>query len=87
MIKRPETVMSTAEAVNVAVAAALEARYFGNGTMTPAEVARQLVGVALKDNQEDASRLRYYMDTVVRERARRDSGWKIFQSAASATWR
>ena len=86
-IKRPETVMSTAEAVNVAVAAALEARYFGNGTVTPAEVARQLVGVALKDSAEDASRLRFYVDTVVRERARRDRAWKVFQSAAAETWR
>ena len=82
-IKRPETVMSTAEAVNVAVAAALEARYFGNGTVTPAEVARQLLGVALKDNAEDAARLRFYVDTVVRERARRDRNWKTFQQAAS----
>lgn len=87
VIKRPETVMSTAEAVNVAVAAALEARYFGDGRMTPAEVARQLVGVALKDNAEDASRLRFYIDTVVRERARRDSAWKVFQTAATKTWR
>ena len=86
VIKRPETVMSTAEAVNVAVAAALEARYFGDGRMTPAEVARQLVGVALKDNEEDASRLRFYVDTVVRERARRDQAWKTFQSVASKTW-
>jgi len=86
VIKRPETVMSTAEAVNVAVAAALEARYFGDGHMTPAEVARQLVGVALKDSQEDAARLRFYVDTVVRERARQDPAWKVFQSAASKTW-
>ena len=86
-IKRPETVMSTAEAVNVAVAAALEARYFGDGRLTPAELARQLVGVALKDNAEDASRLRFYIDTVVRERARRDRAWQVFQSAATATLR
>jgi len=86
VIKRPETVMSTAEAVNVAVAAALEARYLGNGHMTAAEVARQLAGVALKDNAEDASRLRFYADTVVRERARRDPAWKAFQSAALKTW-
>ncbi|MCL2468562.1 MAG: AAA family ATPase [Micrococcales bacterium] len=86
-IKRPETVMSTAEAVNVAVAAALEARHLGDGTVTPAQVARQLAGVALKDSAEDAKRLRFYLDTVVRERARRDPSWKVFQSAASQAWR
>jgi MoxR-like ATPase len=85
-IKRPETVMSTAEAVNVAVAATLEARYLGDGRVTPAEVARQLVGVALKDNAEDAKRLRFYVDTVVRGRARRDHAWKVFGSAAAEVW-
>ena len=86
-IKRPETVMSTAEAVNVAIASALEARYLGDGVVTPAEVARQLVGVALKDSAEDATRLRFYVDTVVRERARRDPAWRAFQMAAQQTWR
>ncbi|MDR0627680.1 MAG: AAA family ATPase [Bifidobacteriaceae bacterium] len=85
-IKRPETVMSTAEAVNVAVAAALEARYLGDGKVTAGGMARQLLGVALKDNQEDAARLDFYFDTVVRERARRSRAWKDFQSAARA-WR
>ncbi|MDR1711046.1 MAG: AAA family ATPase [Propionibacteriaceae bacterium] len=85
-IKRPETVMSTAEAVNVALAAALESRYLGDGTLTATQVAHQFVGVALKDNAEDAKRLRFYVDTVVRERARSDRDWKVFQSAATALW-
>jgi MoxR-like ATPase len=85
-IKRPETVMSTAEAVNVAVAASLEALYLGEGTVTPGQVARQLVGVAVKDSDEDVARLRFYLDTVVRERARRDQAWKAFSSAAAETW-
>jgi MoxR-like ATPase len=85
-VKSPETVMSTAEAVNVAYAAALDARYLGNGNVTPKEIARQLAGVALKDNPEDAKRLRFYVDNVVRERARRDPLWKQFFSAASEFW-
>ena len=85
-VKSPETVMSTAEAVNVAYAAALEARYLGNGTVTPAEIARQLSGVALKDNADDAKRLRFYVDNVVRERARKSPLWKQFFTAASELW-
>jgi len=85
-LKRPETVMSTAEAVNVAFAAAMEARYLGNGTVTPVEIAHQLAGVALKDSTEDAKRLRFWVDTVVRERARRDGGWKQFFNAAQRLW-
>lgn len=85
-IKRPETVMSTAEAVNVAYGAALEARYLGNGTLTPVEVAHQLSGVALKDSTEDSKRLRFWVDNVVKERARRDSSWKAFYGAARSLW-
>ncbi len=85
-VKRPETVMSTAEAVNVAIAASLEARYLGDGTVTAAEVARQIAGVALKGEEEDARRLRHYVDNVARERARRDAGWKRFFNAAEQLW-
>ena len=86
-VKRPETVMSTAEAVNVAVAASLEARYLGDGRVTAGEVARQVAGVALKGDEEDARRLRHYVDNVVRERARRNTSWKAFFDAAEVLWR
>ena len=85
-VKQPETVMSTAEAVNVAYAAALEARYLGTGTVTTGQVARQLAGVALKDNADDAKRLRFYVDNVVRERGRTDPLWKEFFTAAQDFW-
>lgn len=85
-IKTPDTVMSTAEAVNVAYAAALEARYLGNGRVTPREIANQLQGVLLKDNADDLKRVKHYFDTVVRERARRDDNWKIFRDAAGSLW-
>ena len=86
-VKRPETVMSTAEAVNVAIAASLEARYLGDGTVTAGQVARQVGGVALKGDEEDARRLRHYVDNVVRERARSDARWKDFLTAAGDLWR
>jgi MoxR-like ATPase len=86
VIKRPEAVMSTAEAVGVAVSAALEARYLGDAVVTPGRIADRMLGVALKDNQEDAARLRFYADTVIRERARHDRRWKAFLTA-TRTWR
>ncbi len=85
-IVAPETVMSTAEAVNVAVSSAMEARYFGNGIVTPSHLARQLTGVALKDSEEDRTRLRAYLDSVVRERARSSAAWQEFHTAARAIW-
>lgn len=85
-LKTLDTVMSTAEAVNVAYAAALEASYFGSGTLGPRELANQLQGVVLKDSADDLKRVQHYFDTVVRERARRDNDWKAFRDAARKLW-
>ena len=85
-IKGLDAVMSTAEAVNVAYAAALQAQYFNDGKLTPREIAGQLQGVVLKDNADDVKRVRHYFDTVVRERGKRDGEWKTFHEAARALW-
>jgi hypothetical protein len=85
-IKSPDAVLSTAEAVNLSYAAALEALHFGQGRLTPRELANQLQGVVLKDNADDARRMRHYVDTVMRERARRDNLWKSFHDAARQLW-
>ena len=85
-VKRPDAVMSTAEAVNVGVAASMSACYFGDGTVRAADVARQLVGVALKGEAEDARRMRFYVDSVVRERARASAHWKEFLAASQGLW-
>ena len=81
-LKPLDAVMSTAEAVNVAYAAALQAGYLGNGRLGPRELAEQMRGVVLKDSADDVRKVRHYFDTVVRERARRDPHWKGFLDAA-----
>jgi len=85
-LKTPEAVMSTAEAVNVAFAGALDSHYLGTGTLTPGDLARQLQGVVFKDNPEDAKRVRHYFDTVVKERSRKDPRWKAFLDSAKSLW-
>ena len=85
-VKRPEAVMSTAEAVNVAVAASMSARYLGDGSVHAADIARQMVGVALKGQDDDVQRMRFYIDSVVRERARASTQWKDFLAAARELW-
>ena len=85
-VKRPETVMSTAEAVNVGVAASLSARYLGDGVVQASDIARQMVGVALKGDDEDAKRMRFYVDSVVRERAENSAEWKDFLTASQGLW-
>ncbi len=85
-IKSLDAVMSTAEAVNVAYASALQAQYFNDGVLTAREIAGQLQGVVLKDSVDDVKRVRHYFDTIVRERAKRDAHWKAFHDAARALW-
>jgi len=83
-VPRPDAVMSTAEAVNVAHAAALDAVYFGAGRVTGAHVGRQLVGIVLKDNAEDVRKLGAYVDHVVKERSRRSKAWSELMTALKA---
>lgn len=85
-IKGLSAVMSTAEAVNVAYAAALQAAHFGDGRLGPAELVQQLKGVALKDDPEDLRLLRHYFDSVTRERARHGGLWKRFFDATRQLW-
>jgi MoxR-like ATPase len=81
VIDKPSTVMSTAEAVAVAHAAALDAHYFGDGTLEPEHLARQMLGTALKDNPDDIKKLRHYVDVVVKARAPKGPAWARFHAA------
>lgn len=83
-LNRPDAVMSTAEAVNVLHAAALDAAYLGNGQIDGGHVARQIQGVILKDAPEDGKRFRAYVDHIVKERAGRTGAWRDFYQAARA---
>ena len=81
VVDRPSTVMSTAEAVAVGFSAGLAAHYFGEGTMEGAHVAKQLLGTVLKDNPEDAKKLRQYFDVVVKARAKSSRAWQSYWEA------
>lgn len=81
VIERPSTVMSTAEAVAVGFSAGLEAYYFGDGAMEGSHVARQLLGTVLKDNPDDAKKLRQYFDVVVKARAKKSRAWQSYWEA------
>jgi hypothetical protein len=81
VIERPSTVMSTAEAVAVAHAAALDAHYFGKGTLESEHIARQMLGTALKDNPDDVKKLRHYVDVVVKARSAKSPAWSHFHAA------
>jgi MoxR-like ATPase len=81
VLERPAAVMSTAEAVSVALAAALDAAYLGNGTTDGEHVVRHLIGTVLKDNPDDAKKLRHYFEVVVKSRASRSRHWDAYYKA------
>ncbi len=81
-VATPNSVMSTAEAVNVAHAAALDALYLDGGSVSTSHVARQIRGVVFKDDPEDARRFRSYVDQIAKARTRRNKAWSEFYKAA-----
>ncbi|MFV0523900.1 MAG: ATP-binding protein [Acidimicrobiales bacterium] len=68
VVERPTAVMSTAEAVAVSYAAALDAHFLGDGVPTGRQIGRQLIGTVLKDNPDDEAKLRHYLNVVVKKR-------------------
>jgi MoxR-like ATPase len=81
-IKKPATTCSTAEAIGVAIDAVLHARYFGSGSVGPADVARNLVGAVVKEDLADLQVLKEYVVVVARKRAAQDPAWKAFHDTA-----
>jgi MoxR-like ATPase len=78
VVEKPSTVMSTAEAVAVGHAAALDAAWFGSARLESRHIARQILGTALKDNPDDAKKLRQYFDVVVKARGKGSKTWQQF---------
>jgi MoxR-like ATPase len=77
-IKKPSTACSTAEAIGVALDAALHARFFGSGHVGPADIARNLVGSIVKEDTADLAVLKEYVVLVAKKRAAKDKAWKEF---------
>lgn len=81
-VDKPTTVMSTAEAVSVALSAALDAKHYGKGKLGPAQLGRHVAGAVLKDNPDDLQKLKHYFDVVVQRRAKEHKGlWEEYWKA------
>jgi MoxR-like ATPase len=81
-IQKPSTTLSTAEAIAVALDSAIHSRYFGNGTVGPADLARNMVGSIVKEDVADLAVLKEYLNLVAKKRAAGDPSWKAFYDAA-----
>lgn len=86
-LKQPSTTLSTAEAIAVALDAALHARFFGNGQVGADTVARQLVGSVVKEDLGDLAVLREYVQLIAKTRAQQAGPWRDFHHAAEAALR
>ena len=77
-LKQPTTTLSTAEAIGIALDAALRAKFFGSGQVTAADVARNLTGSIVKEDMADLNVLKEYNTLVARKRALSNKDWKEF---------
>jgi len=84
-LKSPSTTLSTAEAIGVALDAALHARFFGNGKVSAGSIARNLVGSVVKEDLGDLAILREYVALVAKKRAQKHAHWAEFVEAAEAS--
>jgi MoxR-like ATPase len=83
-VKAPSAVLSTAEAISVLFQSGILAASFGDGTPSPDELARALVGAVAKEGPEDMKAVREYVETVAKGR---DATWQAFGKAAKAAFR
>jgi len=77
-LKKPTTTLSTAEAISIALDAALYSRFFGSGQITSGHIARNLVGSIVKENMEDMLVLKEYVVLVAKKRAATNKQWQEF---------
>ncbi|MFI1675540.1 AAA family ATPase [Streptomyces sp. NPDC020607] len=76
-VERPSTVMSTAEAVQVATSMGIGAAYLGDGRDVVRTLPGHLLGTVRKDDPADHARLLGYWDGPVRRRAEDGAGlWR-----------
>jgi MoxR-like ATPase len=75
-VERPAAVMSTAEAVTVAAAITRQGAFFAARKDPVSLLPGYLLGVVLKDNQEDRARLLAYWDGPIRRRGESDVLWQ-----------
>ncbi len=84
-VKKPTTTVSTAEAISVAIDAALYSRFFGSGQIGGSDVARNLVGSIVKEDINDLAVLKEYAVLVAKRRGEKDKNWRDFHDTVLAS--
>jgi MoxR-like ATPase len=86
-LQKPSTTLSTAEAIGVALDAAIHSKHFGSGTVGPGDIGRNLIGSIVKEDLGDVKVLKEYLNLVAKKRAASDGTWKSFHDAATTSLR
>ena len=79
-LKVPSATLSTAEAISVLTNGLALAAHFGDGTLSPADVAGGVVGAVVRDPVHDGVAWREYLEAVVAQRPE----WSDFYDACRA---
>ncbi|RXZ84849.1 AAA family ATPase [Paenibacillaceae bacterium] len=77
-LDKPQSVMSTAEAVSVYVQSALTSHYYDNKRMSLERLVQNMLGTIAKDDQKDIQILKTYFSKVVKERAKGQDLWGAY---------
>lgn len=78
-VKSPSTVLSTAELISTVTNGALMASFFGSGQPTVEDGLTSLLGAIAKENRDDLSVFKEYLETVAKPR--RNDLWPSFYKA------
>ena len=79
-LKSPSGTLSTAEAISVVTNGLALATHFGDGSLSPEDLAGGLTGAVVQDPVQDRVIWQEYLEAVVRER----DGWGALYRACRA---
>lgn len=81
-IDKPNSVMSTAEAVSVYYQTMLTGYYYGDGHLDTDCLVQNLRGAILKEDKEDLEKVKGYFGTVIKDKSDKEGGlWKRYYEA------
>lgn len=81
-IDKPNSVMSTAEAVSVYYQTMLTGYYYGDGHLDVECLVQNLVGAISKEDKDDLEKVKGYFNTVIRDKGSKEGGiWKQYYEA------
>ena len=83
-LKSPSATLSTAEIIDLFVSSWSHSAYFGDGSISSASIAPNMISCILKDPQKDKIILQEYLEAVLRRRKKDSSLYEEVRNALSS---